>query len=145
MVTVANCLEPMVHNDINDEIKTIIGKYISKVPDIKSRYVINDALSNVINHYFKGKITTFPLYKISLTIDRNPVKIPWTLDAVDERQEDVIQRSFDEQRDKNRLKQREYKVNVPEWATRAKLSKRVTETTPTPTLKTTQAPTTTVE
>ena len=94
MIAVTNSLEPKPNNEINDDIKTIIGKYLKKVPDIESRYVINDKLSSIINHYFKGKISSLPLYKISLKIDRNPVKIPWTLDTVEMQKGDkVVQRS----------------------------------------------------
>lgn len=46
---------------------------------MEPQYVIHEGLSKVISRYFKEKITTFPLYKISLKLDRNPVKIPWTL------------------------------------------------------------------
>lgn len=63
----------------NEYMKTVVSKYINKIPDIKTQYVINEGLSKAISHYFNGKVNTFPLYKISLSIDRNPVKIPWTL------------------------------------------------------------------
>lgn len=62
-----------------EEIKKIVGKYIDEIPDIESQYVVNEGLSKAISHFFKGKIKSFPLYKISLKIDKNPVKIPWSL------------------------------------------------------------------
>ncbi|KAJ8734723.1 hypothetical protein PYW08_013973 [Mythimna loreyi] len=90
MFMVVNCLDPKTNNDINDEIKTIMGKYLRNIPDVEPRYVLNDKIASVISHYFKGKITALPLYKISLKIDRNPVKIPWSLAPVDETQGDVV-------------------------------------------------------
>uniref|UniRef100_A0A2A4K8F8 Uncharacterized protein n=1 Tax=Heliothis virescens TaxID=7102 RepID=A0A2A4K8F8_HELVI len=110
MLMMVNCLEQAENSNINDKIKTIIGKYISKIPDINSRYVINDELSKVINHYFKGKINPLPLYKISLKLDRNPVKIPWTLDTVKEKEgENEVYKELSNKSDKN-LKKRHYKV-----------------------------------
>lgn len=78
-IALANCLEPVANNKIDDEIKQVIAKYLDKIPDVKPQFVIHDGLSKVISRYFKGKVSTFPLYKVSLKLDRNPVKIPWTL------------------------------------------------------------------
>ncbi|KAJ0181132.1 hypothetical protein K1T71_003217 [Dendrolimus kikuchii] len=80
-ITPAKALEPK--DAAEDDIKQIINKYIRKIPDIESRYVIDEGLSQAISHYFNGKLHTFPLYKISLKLDRNPVKIPWTLGEPD--------------------------------------------------------------
>lgn len=79
MISLANCLKPK-HTDITEEeIKKVISKYVDKIPEIEPQFVIDEGLSKVISHYFEGKITTFPLYRISLKLDRNPVNIPWTL------------------------------------------------------------------
>ncbi|XP_059049360.1 uncharacterized protein LOC131844470 [Achroia grisella] len=75
---VANALEPNKENN-DEEIKRVIMKYINKVPDVEANYVVNERLSKIISQYFQGKINTFPLYRISLKIDRNPIKIPWIL------------------------------------------------------------------
>ncbi|CAB3237170.1 unnamed protein product [Arctia plantaginis] len=78
-VALANCLEPVADNKLDDEIKQVITKYLAKIPDVEPQYVIHEGLSKVISRYFKGKVSTFPLYKVSLKLDRNPVKIPWSL------------------------------------------------------------------
>ncbi|XP_021182170.3 uncharacterized protein LOC110370583 [Helicoverpa armigera] len=110
LLTVVSCLEPAANNNITDKIKTIIGKYISNIPDINSRYVINDELSKVINHYFKGKVNPLPLYKISLTLDRNPVKIPWTIDNVQGQEgENEVYKEVSDKAGKKE-KKRHYKV-----------------------------------
>ncbi|XP_026725973.1 uncharacterized protein LOC113492623 [Trichoplusia ni] len=139
MISAVNCLEPLVKTDINEEIKTIIGKYVHKIPDFQSKYVINEELSKIINRYFKGKMTTFPLYKISLSIDRNPVKIPWTIDSIDENQVEV--RSKDE-KDVTDGKERVYKVYVPPQV-RARKSTTVKPTKQTSTVTTSPKATTT--
>lgn len=61
--------------------RAVFSKYLEKIPDIKDQLIIDERLSRAISHYFKGKISPFPLYKVSVTIDRNPVKIPWTLEG----------------------------------------------------------------
>lgn len=78
-ITIASSLHPQQVLSPDEEIKQIIAKYVSKIPDVPPKYVINDGLTTFISKYFNNKINTFPLYKISLKIDRKPVKIPWTL------------------------------------------------------------------
>ncbi|CAH0699114.1 unnamed protein product [Spodoptera exigua] len=112
IIAVVNCLEPLADNNIDEETKTILDKYVKLIPDIKSRYVIDDSLSKIIDYYFKGKINTLPLYKISLTIDRNPVKIPWSADQAGEvHNENEIQKALNEQLDK-KTKGKHYKVKM---------------------------------
>lgn len=79
LVLYSNALE--AQNETEREINNILQKYIDKIPDIDSKYVINEGLSKSISRYFKGKMSAFPLFKISLKIDRTPVKIPWTIDG----------------------------------------------------------------
>lgn len=107
---VVNCLEPL-DNNIDEETKTTLYKYINSIPDIKSRYVIDDSLTKIIDYYFKGKINTLPLYKLSLTIDRDPVKIPWSTDQADTHNENEIQKALNEQKDK-KTKRKHYKVKM---------------------------------
>lgn len=110
-IAVVNCLEPLADNNIDEETKTTLYKYINSIPDIKSRYVIDDSLTKIIDYYFKGKINTLPLYKLSLTIDRDPVKIPWSTDQADTHNENEIQKALNEQKDKN-TKGKHYKVKM---------------------------------
>lgn len=142
MFMVANCLDQILSNDINEDIKAIMGKYLSKIPDMEPRYVLNEKLSSVINHYFKGKISTLPLYRISLKIDRNPVKIPWTLSSVDETHNDVVLQRAQMLEEPETPKQvREYKVvkvanlrSTKNPDTSANASKKATSTTTEPPL-----------
>lgn len=82
--------------------KEIVSKYVQNISDVKDQYVINKRLSKVISHYFKGKLTLFPLLKINLRIDRTPVKIPWNLG--------------EPETDPN-IKKREYHVEIPKTNT----------------------------
>ncbi|CAG4925283.1 unnamed protein product [Colias eurytheme] len=75
----SHSLKPISDNG-EDEIK-MAEKYFANIPNIESKYIINEGLSKTITNLFKGKINPFPLYKISLTIDPKPVKIPWTLNG----------------------------------------------------------------
>lgn len=79
-VVLTSALEPAANiEQADDKVKEIISKYLALVPDIEEQYVTDERLSRAISNYFKGKISSFPLYKVSVKIDRNPVKIPWTL------------------------------------------------------------------
>ncbi|XP_035429476.2 uncharacterized protein LOC118262326 [Spodoptera frugiperda] len=111
IIAVVDCLEPLADNNIDEETKTTLYKYINSIPDIKSRYVIDDSLTKIIDYYFKGKINTLPLYKLSLTIDRDPVKIPWSTDQADTHNENEIQKALNEQNDK-KTKGKHYKVKM---------------------------------
>ncbi|KAF9419270.1 hypothetical protein HW555_004197 [Spodoptera exigua] len=97
IIAVVNCLEPLADNNIDEETKTILDKYVKLIPDIKSRYVIDDSLSKIIDYYFK---------------DRNPVKIPWSADQAGEvHNENEIQKALNEQLDK-KTKGKHYKVKM---------------------------------
>lgn len=86
-------LEPL--KDLNEEeIKDILAKHFKNVPDIQSKYVINDGISKLIARYYNGTVNTFPLYKISLKIDRKPVKIPWTLDYASKENDLSIKKQY---------------------------------------------------
>jgi hypothetical protein len=77
LVTVVYCSQPTKENE--EDIKKILSKFIDKIPDLEPKYIKSESISNMISKYYQGKINTFPLYKISLKIDRNPVKIPWSI------------------------------------------------------------------
>ena len=77
MCTLTLALEP--EKGHSEEIKTMMTKYFSKIQDIDSQYVLNQGMANSISRYFKGKLDVFPLFRIKLTIDRNPVRIPWKI------------------------------------------------------------------
>lgn len=85
-ITFTNALQRVELAD--DRTRDIISKYLQNIPDIEDQYIVDERLSKVISQYFKGKISSFPLYKISLKIDRNPVKLPWTMQEQDEGQSD---------------------------------------------------------
>lgn len=63
-------------------VKRVMEEYFKNVPDIDNKYIINEGLSKTITKYFNGKINAFPLFKISVKIDKTPIKIPWTIDPV---------------------------------------------------------------
>ncbi|KPI93268.1 hypothetical protein RR46_10528, partial [Papilio xuthus] len=83
LFVLGSCLESTTEhsekNQTEEEMKNIILKYVENIKDIESQYVINEALSKSISHYLNGKVNVLPLYRISLKIDRNPIKIPWTI------------------------------------------------------------------
>lgn len=77
-----SALEPAHPIQLADgEARDVVQKYIKNIPDIENQYVVNEKLSKAISRLFNGKISMLPLYKISLKIDRNPIKIPWTLQS----------------------------------------------------------------
>lgn len=59
----------------------MVHEYLARIPDVESKYVINDRLSKILSNLYQGKISVMPLYKVSLKIDRNLIKIPWTLET----------------------------------------------------------------
>ncbi|CAH1643521.1 unnamed protein product [Spodoptera littoralis] len=137
IIAVVNSLEPLVDNNIDEESKTVLNKYINLIPDIESRFVIDDSLTKVIDYYFKGKVNTLPLYKLSLTIDRNPVKIPWSTDQVGENHnKDEIQKALNEQLDK-KTKGKHYKVKM---ISKLSMAKKKRTTKPPLTTEATSAP-----
>lgn len=62
-------------------VKEMLEKYFKNIPNTDNKYIINEVLSKTIAEYFNGKISAFPLFKVSIKIDKTPVKIPWTLDT----------------------------------------------------------------
>lgn len=85
LFALGSCLESTTEhsqkNQTEEEMKNIILKYIENIKDIDSKYVINEGLSKSISNYLNRKVNVLPLYRISLKIDRNPIKIPWTIPA----------------------------------------------------------------
>lgn len=59
--------------------KELLSKYIEDIPNIESKYLLNQRFSDFISRLYGKRISIFPLYKININIDRNPIKIPWTL------------------------------------------------------------------
>lgn len=67
----------------NDKaLQDMIAKYVNQVPDIEPKYVVSEGLSQILTKLMNGKISTFPLFRIALKVDRSPVKIPWSVDEV---------------------------------------------------------------
>ncbi|CAK1548289.1 unnamed protein product [Leptosia nina] len=80
---ISSCLETKQEKESGEEkngMRAIADKYFSKISNIESKYIINEGLSKTISNLLQGKVNAFPLYKVSLSLDRKPVKIPWTLD-----------------------------------------------------------------
>ncbi|XP_048005092.1 uncharacterized protein LOC125240931 [Leguminivora glycinivorella] len=78
LIICTNALE--TRNNTESEIQRIFQSYLEKIPDIESKYVLNEALSKSISKFFKEKISVLPLFKMSVKIDRTPIKIPWTVE-----------------------------------------------------------------
>ncbi|XP_039745374.1 uncharacterized protein LOC120623417 [Pararge aegeria] len=76
VIGVSYALEPKTDDE---DIQKVLAKYFKKVPDIHSSYVVNEQLAKTIANYFNGTVNAFPLFRISIKIDRKPIKIPWTL------------------------------------------------------------------
>lgn len=77
-------------------------KFFKKIPDGDSKYVIDQGLSKTIKKYFNGKVNAFPLFKINVKIDRNPVQIPWTLDQAETTNEKPMKKRYKHLKHKSR-------------------------------------------
>lgn len=91
IIVASNALMPTTDNE---EVQKVLAKYFKKVPDIRSSYVINEGLAKTIATYFNGTVNAFPLFRISIKIDRTPIKIPWTLDQVTRVNDTQIQKRY---------------------------------------------------
>lgn len=93
------------------KIKNIINKYIANISDIEDQYIVDERISRAISHYFHGKLSAFPLFKIRLKIDRTPVKIPWTLED-EQTKTDEAQRNVQQQQKTHVIKRYKRKKHV---------------------------------
>nr|XP_034840826.1 uncharacterized protein LOC117996797 [Maniola hyperantus] len=91
IIVVSHALESKTDDE---EVQKVLEKYFKKVSDVQSKYVINEGLSKIIARYFNGTVNAFPLFRISIKMDRKPIKIPWTLDQVPQVNDTLMKKKY---------------------------------------------------
>ncbi|KAJ2946473.1 hypothetical protein O0L34_g12521 [Tuta absoluta] len=77
LFTATNALE--AKNENSEEIKKVILEHMNKISDIEDKYVMNNRMAKTFAKYLGGKVNVLPMFKISMKIDRHPVRIPWNV------------------------------------------------------------------
>ncbi|KAI5630771.1 hypothetical protein NE865_16520 [Phthorimaea operculella] len=80
LFTASNALE--AKNENSEEIKKVLLEHMNKIHDIEDKYVMNNRMARMLGKYLGGKINVLPMFKISMKIDRHPVRIPWNVGGV---------------------------------------------------------------